>query len=110
MPSVVTKAGLTPTRKRLVKLMQEINYGRIEGLQIQNGEPMFKPPPKVVRKIKIGGENGPKTGFRSGDFSLKSKLTEFFEHLAAPGSGTISKIEVQGGLPFSIEIEESAGE
>jgi len=29
--------------------MQEVNYGRIKGLQVRNGEPVFDPPPDVLR-------------------------------------------------------------
>jgi hypothetical protein len=47
MTDVVTKAALTPARKRLIELMQEINYGRIESLMVRNGEPVFDPPPMV---------------------------------------------------------------
>ena len=108
MPSVVTKSALPPARKRMVELMQEINFGRIEGLRVLDGEPMFDPPPKVVRKIKMGGENGPRRDDGKWDFLLKDKVREFFDHLASLGTGTISRIEVQSGLPFSMEIEEPA--
>jgi RNA polymerase sigma-70 factor (ECF subfamily) len=40
MTDVVTKAALTPARKRLIELMQEINYGRIESIEVRNGEPV----------------------------------------------------------------------
>jgi len=46
MPNDVTKAALTPARKRLVELMQEVNYGRIEELRVENGEPVFDPRPQ----------------------------------------------------------------
>jgi hypothetical protein len=88
--------------------MSDINYGRIERLVVSGGEPVFEPPPKVVRKIKIGGENGPRREDVTRDFLLKAKVKEFFDHLAGLGSGTITRIEVQAGLPFSLEIEESA--
>ena len=108
MPSVVTKAALTPARKRLVELMQEINFGRIEELHVRGGEPVFEPSPRVIRKIKIGGENGPRHEDGKRDFVLKDKVKEFFDHLTGLGNGTISRIEVQAGLPFSMEIEEPA--
>ena len=38
----VTKAALTPARRRLVETMQEINYGRIERLEVRDWEPVFK--------------------------------------------------------------------
>ncbi len=35
MSEVTTKASLTPARRRLLELMQEINFGRIEGLAVR---------------------------------------------------------------------------
>ena len=32
----VTKAALTPAKRRLVELMQEVNYGRIEQLEVRD--------------------------------------------------------------------------
>ena len=31
----VTKVSLTPARQRLVEVMQEIRYGRLEGLEVR---------------------------------------------------------------------------
>ncbi|HUT52163.1 MAG TPA: hypothetical protein VM658_02110 [bacterium] len=108
MSERLTKSSLSPARRRLLDLMSDIYFGRIERLSVQDGEPMFEPPPKVVRKIKIGGENGPHRDEGKRDFVLKDKVREFFDHLAGLGNGTISRIEVQAGLPFSLEIEEPA--
>lgn len=104
----LTRSSLSPARKRLLDLMSDINYGRIERLAVSGGEPMFDPLPLVVRKIKIGGENGPRQERIEKDFVLKEKHREFFEHLAGLGNGTITRLEVQAGLPFSMEIEEPA--
>lgn len=104
----LTKSSLSPARRRLLDLMSDIYFGRIERLAVSGGEPVFDPPPKVVRKIKIGGENGQRRDEGKRDFVLKDKVREFFDHLAGLGSGTISRIEVQAGLPFSMEIEEPA--
>jgi hypothetical protein len=56
MTNVVTKATLTPARKRLLELMQEINYGRIEKLHVRDGEPVFDPPPTVLRLLFCFGK------------------------------------------------------
>ena len=58
--AVVTKADLSPARARLVVLMQGINFGYIEGLIVRAGAPVLNPPPRVVREVKFGGENGPR--------------------------------------------------
>lgn len=48
--------NLSDGRRRLLRLMQDINFGAIEELEIRGGEPMFSPPPRVVREIKFGGD------------------------------------------------------
>jgi hypothetical protein len=59
MVSVPTKSSLTPARCRLVERLQQLNFGRVEGLLVRGGEPVFGPATRVVREIKFGGENAP---------------------------------------------------
>ena len=86
--------------------MQEINFGRIEGLVIRNGEPVFEPAPRVIRYHKLGGENGPRRERELDDFVLKAKVTELFEQFEAIGNGKIVRIEIKYGIPFLMEVEE----
>ena len=72
--SGVTKRSLTAPRRRLVELMQQINFGRIEGLTLRGGEPVFDPAPRIVREVKFGGENGPRPERDSSDFLLNRAL------------------------------------
>jgi len=102
----ITKAGLSPGQRRLLELMQEVNFGHIFGLTVCEGEPVFDPPLRVTRDIKIGGENGPRPEAHLNDFALKSKVEEFFEHLTRLGNGIVEKIEIKHGLPFRITLEE----
>lgn len=37
MTDTATKAALAPARRRLAELMQEVNYGRIERLEVRDG-------------------------------------------------------------------------
>ncbi|HOM98863.1 MAG TPA: hypothetical protein PLM33_01270 [Acidobacteriota bacterium] len=107
MSEVTTKASLTPARRRLLELMQEINFGRIEGLAVRGGEPVLDPPPRVVREIKFGGENGPRRELGSDDFALKAQAVEFFAHLSRLGDGTVEILEIKHGLPFRMSVEEA---
>ena len=56
----LTKAALSEPRRRLVELMQSINFGRIEDLIVVGGDPVLDPLPRMVQEIKFGGENGPR--------------------------------------------------
>ena len=100
-----SKSSLLPSQRQLLELMQKVNFGRIEDLQVRAGEPVFNPAPRIIRKLKIGGENGPRPEIACADFWLKSQATELLEAIASLGDGKVLAIEVKHGLPFSVEIE-----
>ena len=104
MTDVVTKAVLTPARKRLVELMQEINYGRIEGLSVQDGEPVFDPPPTVLRLFLFGKDNGPNESRGSDGFSLKKKVVELFEVFDRERFLSIQELMIDNGLPVRMTV------
>lgn len=101
--AATSKSALTPARRRLVELMQQINFGTIEGLAVRRGEPVFDPAPRVVHEFKFGAaENGPRGELGAGDFRLKAHLLELFQCLDAVGDATIERLEVKHGLPFRL--------
>ncbi len=87
--------------------MQRLNFGRIEGLAIRGGEPQFQPPPRLVKDIKIGGENGPRPELTIEDFALKNAVIELFDHLSRIGDGTLESIEIKYGVPFKLVVEQA---
>jgi hypothetical protein len=106
MRSTSTKASLSAPRRRLLEAMQRLNFGRIEGLAITDGEPVFLPPPRMIQDIKIGGENGPRPELTIEDFALKSSAIELFNHLSRIGDGTLASIEIKYGMPFKLVVEQ----
>ena len=107
MTNVARKAALSTARRRLLELMQKINFGRIEKLCLNGGDPVFTPLPRVVREIKFGAENGPRSERKLKDFTLKTQHRELFATLDRMGDQTVESIEVQHGLPFRIKFEEA---
>jgi len=108
MTGTVTLASLPPARERLVKLMQEINFGRVEGLVVRDGDPVFDRPPRVLREVKLCAENGPRPESGKEDFALKAQVRDLFAQMEAMGDGIIRCLEVKHGLPFKMTIEEDA--
>jgi hypothetical protein len=106
--SALTKVTLSESRKQLVELMQTINFGRIEGLAVLSGDPVLDPPPRVIREVKFGGENGPRQELRASNFLLKNQVVELFEHFDRFDGGTIEVLEIKHGLPFRMLIAEAA--
>ncbi len=108
MQNAETKLSLSPARKRLVELMQEINYGRIENLQIRGGEPVFNPPPTVLRHYLFGKENRPNAYRTIDNFSLKKKLAELFEIFDQERSLSIQELIIDNGLPIRMTVADVA--
>jgi hypothetical protein len=106
MAGVSTKASLSPKQKQLLELMQELNFGRIKDLTVHNGEPVFDPPPRIIREIKFCAENGPRHELEIKDFALKAQAVELFEQLTNFGEGTVECLEVKHGLPFRMNLVE----
>jgi len=101
------KETLDLAERRLVEMMQDLNFGRIIGLHINAGRPMFSPLPKVVREIRFGGENGQRPELRLQDFALKAQTVALLETLSRLGDGVVVTIEVKYGLPFGMSYEDT---
>ena len=100
---MLNKASLTAPQLRLLKIMQMLNYGRIEGLRVRDGEPVFDAPPRITRDVKLGDINsGPRPEVDAHDFALKRGHVELFEHIQRLNNGTVECIEIKGGLPFRL--------
>lgn len=104
----VGMAGLSEPCRELVKLMQTVNFGRIEGLHIRDGMPVLNPRPRVVREIKFCGENGSRRELAAADFILKSEVVELLAFFDELQNGVIDVLEIKHGLPFRVIVAEVA--
>ena len=102
------KSALANSHKRLIELMQRINYGTIERLHVAKGEPCFDPAPRVVREIKFSAENGARHEQSSNDFQLKAQVVDLIAQMRQINDAVILKLEIKAGLPFSMTVEEHA--
>ena len=108
-PLAATKFALSPARRRLVEIMQEVNFGRIEGLHVHDGEPHFMPAPRVLRDIVFGKVNAPNAARTRDDFALKEQLIELFELFDRERSVTVESLVVQNGLPVRMTVADGTG-
>lgn len=102
-----TKSSLSPSRTHLLQLMQEIRYGRIMDLRIQDGEPVFDNPPTVLRLFLIGRTNQPNESRHKEDFALKGRLLELYEIFDRERSFTIQELMIEDGLPVRMSITDT---
>jgi len=103
----LTKSDLPRHRQWLVEEMQRVNFGRIEGLSIQAGQPVPNSQEKTVREIKIGGQNGPRPETSVEDFQLKQEVLELFDRCDRLQNGVLDVLEIKHGLPFRLLVSET---
>ncbi len=90
-------SALSAARRQLVTLMQSVHFGRIEDLVVLEGEPVFAPPPRIVREIKLG--RGERTREATEDFALKATVVDLLDQMSQLGSCRVSCLEIRHGLP-----------
>lgn len=100
-----TFSSLPASHQRLVHLMQQLDFGRIEQLHVRNGEPVFDPLPRVVADVKFGADNSLSAKPNTGDFALKQQVVELVAKMSDVGTGIIESLGVRHGLPFSMSVE-----
>ena len=108
--NLLKKSYLSREGQTLVEQMQRINFGRIEHLPVRGGQPVWADQSRVIRKVKIGGENTPRVESDYGDFELKRQVIDLFDQLERIGDGLIHSLEIKHGLPFAMDIEEFPGD
>jgi hypothetical protein len=104
MKTGLAKSALSESRQRFVELLQRINFGRIECLEILDGQPVLTPPPCVIREHKFCGENNPRPELTSSNFILKAQLVDLFKLFDELRNGTITMLTIKHGLPFHAEL------
>ncbi len=100
------KRRVSRAARRLIEQCQRINFGRIEYLPIRNGDPVVDPLPRIVREVRLPGDNGPRPEAVLGDFALKRQVEDMLAEFARIGDGVVEVLIVKHGLPFSMHVVE----
>ena len=98
------KTQVSLPRRKLIEVMKEVRFGSIEGLEVQDGEPVTDPSPVIVRDIALGKENGPHPARSKEDFALKRPLQELFDLFDREQNIRIDRLIVQAGLPLRLRV------
>jgi tetratricopeptide (TPR) repeat protein len=74
----MSKAALSPARRRLVELLQQLNFGRVEGLSFLDGDPIFDPLPRVgLMRYRLGELQEAEAAYRDA-LALQKQLAADF--------------------------------
>ena len=103
----MTFRQLSQGDRDLLSLMQSVYYGRLERLAVRNGHAVITNESRKIRFHKIGAVKCPHNTGMTGDFLLNEKQQEFLAAVSGIADGTINEIQIQAGLPVSLETEEA---
>jgi hypothetical protein len=101
---MMTKDSLSTSQRRTLELIQELVFGRIVGLSINNGQPCYDPAPRIAQEIKLGSESECRPDRNQGDLTLKKEFETLFDQLSQLRDGIVD-IEIRHSLPFRLVME-----
>lgn len=107
MNSILPQRRVTPAQQRLVGLLRDVHFGRVQALIVRGGEPVFDPPPVIVRTVKLGAPaavNSPKAAPQR----LTPAAADLLDRIRRLGDGIVHRIQVVDGQPVLAELEERA--
>jgi hypothetical protein len=100
------KSRLSLPRQKLLDIIQQLTFGKIESLIVIKGEPDFSRPPTISREIKLGIEPSPRLRPTEADFILKREFIDLFENLDQLPDKSIVTIETRHSLPARLIVVE----
>ena len=91
---------LLPAERQLLETLRTLGFGRVEHLQVRDGEIVLDPPPVIVRALKLGATQWTPVEPKEPEFELKCGAADFFGFVHSVDHGEIRALEVRRGLPF----------
>jgi hypothetical protein len=90
---------LSPARQTLVRLLQRVNFGELQNIRIQDGEPVFESTALTVLDVKLDKDEVPRLEIGLSDFALNAEVSRLMARLDEFQSGVIQRLEVRSGVP-----------
>jgi hypothetical protein len=95
---------LSPARRTLVRVLQIVNFGEIQGLQVRESDPIFDSATVAILDLKLDREDS-RPELDLADFALSAEVINLISWLDELKSGTIRRLEVRAGLPRRLLFE-----
>jgi hypothetical protein len=113
MPGLKRLLQLSPARQALVRILQAINFGELQGIHIRDADPIFDGDSVVIVDAKLDKEEVPRPELDLADFALSAEVLRLMSRLDELKSGTIQRLEVRAGIPrrlvFELRLLEALG-
>jgi hypothetical protein len=102
----MTRGALNSRQGRTLKIIEELGFGRIDGLSIRDGQPCYDRPFRIVESIKLDSEPERRADHDDADQAVKKEFERLFSQLNELRNGVVD-IDVRHGVPFRLVIDRS---
>src|SRR5437868_9093853 len=103
-PKKLRYSQLSPALQALVRLCQDVNFGQVRDVRLQDGDPVLSSACVLAEeRLDRPAEPRPDTGLN--DFVLCEEWCRLLARLDPIRDGTIDRIEVLAGIPRRIVFE-----
>jgi hypothetical protein len=90
---------VSAARQAFIRTCQRLAFGRICGLAVRDGEPVFDPQPQLIFDLKLDVEDESRPELGLTDFVLCSEICRLLLVFDTFHNGTAELVEVRGGVP-----------
>src|ERR1039458_5044284 len=94
-----TTRDLSIAQRWLVQIMCEYQFGRIENLRVEGGQPVPDQQTRIVRSARLGANNTEPSSVSIADYELGKPALDLFAELARLENGVAGRIEFRYGEP-----------
>jgi len=109
MKNPIQKVNLSQNWRHLLRLMESIDFGRLENLRLQDGEPLLDEDLAIVKSIRIDTAGEPLRPFIEDEATLQAAADEAVRKVGRLAGGLIQQIDLRFGLPQSMLQPELPG-
>ena len=101
----VRLSDLSTPRQVFIRQCQRMGFGKIVGLAVRGGDPIFTEATQILIDVKLEADEGPRAEQQLGDFVLCAELVRLFRKLDTVRDGEINLVEVRTGIPRRIVLK-----
>jgi hypothetical protein len=98
-----TARDLTIAQRWHLQIMSEYQFGRIENLRVERGQPAPDRRLSIIRATRFGSKDDGRKVPMSGYQELKQEVWDLFDEIEQLQDGYVVRFEFKHGLPFHLE-------
>jgi len=101
---------LSAPRRAFIRKCQQMGFGKILGLVVCDGDPVFGPRTEVLLDVKLDTAEMRRPEQDLSDFVLGAAIMRLFAKLDAIRNGDIQQGEIRDGLPVRMSVKTTVQE